>query len=108
MKQKYIDSKVKSEKWLKEMEIKVHNFEPLAIDIEVIEGQYNELESLLELYKVDGKTLMEKFNDYGVKYLTYLSKQQNIMQPFNLQKQNQQFDETLNRNIEIESEIKKF
>ena len=79
MKQKYGDIKAKSEKWLK-----------------VIERQYNELENLLDLYRVDGKIVMDKLNEIASQYLAFLSKQH-----FNGEKV------FLNSNIEIENEVKK-
>ena len=98
-KQKYIEVKGKCEKWLKDMELKVHTFDPLAIDIEIIERQYNELENLLELYRIDGKTHMDKLNDYGAQYIAFVSKQHSSNTKLN--------ESLLNDNIEIENEIKK-
>ena len=84
------------------MEIKVHTFEPLAIDIEIIERQNNELESLLELYRVDGKSQMDKLNDHGSQYLAFFSKQHSVIN----HKINKSTEILSNGDMEIENEIK--
>jgi len=73
------------------------------IYIEIIQRQYNELESLLELYRVYGKSQMDKLNDHGSQYLSFFSKQHNVIN----HKINKSTENPSNGNMEIENEIKK-
>ena len=72
---KYSDSKSSFETWLQTIELKIHSFEPIAIDMEIVENQYEQLQAALSEHEAKSKEL-DELNRLADQYLTSMTKHQ--------------------------------
>ena len=70
---KYAQLKGDFEKWLQSIELKIHMFEPIAIDIEIVEKQYDQLQAAINEYDVKSSDL-NNLNQQAQQYLALMSK----------------------------------
>ena len=56
---KYTQAKGNIDQWIQSMEAKIHSFEPIAIDVEIVEAQYEELQTALNEYELKTPDLSE-------------------------------------------------
>ena len=69
---KYSQLKSNFDKWIQSMEVKIHAFEPIAIDVEIVEGQYEQLQTAINEYEQKASDL-DELNGCANAYLTLAS-----------------------------------
>jgi hypothetical protein len=95
---RYGEMKRDFEEWLQAIELKIQMFEPIAIDIEVVEKQYDQLQTAIDEYQVKA-TDSESLNQLANQYLSLIakSKPNSSAKPYSKQRGKQSKNSNVNR-----------